>query len=239
MPHTLDTVSPQTGDVSPTEEEIAGAMPEPKFGIHIPDAPPCAQAASLAGMLLRITRQPTWPALAQAVAGGDENTLVRLADFHLTGEQQALLDEWAAVIEIAVVEPGGTVCVCSGCGDWSVVGSRSAPSACRTTSGCTGKVTKTPRATRAKLQASPTSDTAPVCDPGEPDDLAAVIPLFGATDSDDSDDSDDETVTGLDSGESGDVQGLDPHELWTVDPDESFGDVGADQRADDETVEAS
>lgn len=229
----MDTVSPLIGDVSPTEEEIAGAMPEPKFGIHIPHAPPCAQAASLAGMLLRITRKPTWPALAQAVAGDDEDTLVRLADFHLTGEQQALLDEWAAVIEVAVVEPGGTVCVCSGCGGWSVVGSRSAPSACRTTSGCTGKVTKAPRAARARLQASPTSDTAPICDPGERNDLAAVIPLFGPTDADDSG----ETVTGPHQGESGDAQRGHPDEPWNVDPDESFGDVGADPGPEDETLE--
>ncbi|HEY5878921.1 MAG TPA: hypothetical protein VIU11_08420 [Nakamurella sp.] len=219
-------MSPQTGDASPTKEEIAGAMPEPTFGIHVPDAPPCAQAASLAGMLLRITRQPTWPALAQAVAGGDENTLVRLAEFRLTDEQQKLLDEWAAVIEVAVVEPSGTVCVCSRCGDWSVIGSRSVPSACRTTSGCAGTVTKAPRATRAKLQASPAPNTASANNSSQLDaGMAAVIPLFGATTI--------ETVN-----ETGQVLAVDPDEHWTIASNEGFGFVGADRHADAETDEA-
>ena len=150
MPHTWDAVSTRAGDIYPAEE-IAAATPEPKYGINVPDAPPCAQAASLAGMLLRATRQPTWPALARAVADGDEDTLVRLADYRLTEEQQTLLDDWAAVIEVAVAEPGGTVCVCSGCGDWSAIGSRSVPSSCRTTAGCTGTVTRAPRATRGPV----------------------------------------------------------------------------------------
>ena len=175
MPHTWDTVSTRAGDIYPADE-IAAATPEPKYGINVPDAPPCAQAASLAGMLLRATRQPTWPALARAVTDGDEDTLVRLADYRLTEEQQTLLDDWAAVIEVAVAEPGGTVCVCSGCGDWSAIGSRSVPSSCRTTAACTGTVTKAPRATRGPV--TPTPDGGP--DPATDDDLAAVIPLFGA-----------------------------------------------------------
>ena len=188
MPHTLDTVSTRAGDIYPAEE-IAAATPEPKFGINVPDAPPCAQAASLAGMLLRVTRQPTWPALARAVADGDEDTLVRLADYRLTEEQQTLLDDWAAVIEVAVVEPGGTVCVCSGCGDWSAIGSRSVPSSCRTTAGCTGTVTKAPRATRGPVTPTPDAAPDPGCraDPATDDDLAAVIPLFGADTSDTAD----------------------------------------------------
>lgn len=248
MPHTLDTVSPQTGDLSPTtEEEISEAMPEPKFGINVPDAPACAQAASLAGMLLRITRQPTWTALARAIDDGDEDTLVRLADFELTEDQQTLLDTWATVIEVAVAEPGSTVCVCVDCGDWSVVGSRNVPSTCRTTSRCVGKVVKAPRATRKPLTPPPPSDDPRPDDLPEqtpPDEaLAAVIPLFGPGKPAAAQPfvghgvqmSDFNHTNGADSGGS--------DEAWTVDPDETFGDIDEDGpdprlRADDETVEA-
>ena len=239
----MDTVSTQTGDLSPTtEEEISEAMPEPKFGINVPDAPACAQAASLAGMLLRITRQPTWAALARAIDDGDEDTLVRLADFELTEDQQTLLDTWAAVIEVAVAEPGSTICVCVDCGDWSVVGSRNAPSTCRTASGCTGKVVKAPRATRKPLNPPPPpDDPTKQTPPGE--GLAAVIPLFGPGKP-----AAEQPVVGhgVQMGDFNDTNGADngdSDEGWTVDPDETFGDVDEDGpdprlRADDETVDA-
>lgn len=236
MPHTCGTVSARAGDLSPTEEEISEAIRGARFGIAVPDAPPCAQAASLAGMLLRTTRQPTWPALAQAIEDGDEDTLVRLADLELTAGQEELLDTWAAVIEVAVVEPGGTVCVCSGCGDWSVIGSRAAPSGCRTTSGCTGKVVKAPRATRRRLDTSEQTRPPPR-DDRQATELAAVIPLFGPDEpagpaAGQGTQADGTAATGVPAGVG----------EWTVDPEETFGEAAGQPdpglRGADETVEA-
>ncbi|WP_344808353.1 hypothetical protein [Microlunatus ginsengisoli] len=171
----------QSGGQGSRSPAAPAALPDPRFGIEIPDAPPAARAVSLAGILLRLTRRATWAQLALAVDGSDPEVLSRLGRLHLSDEQLELLDAHADLIELVVAEPGGSIAVCTVCGAWLAIGRRAVPTSCRSTAGCRGKLAKAPRARRipyAPARPDPPGHTAAATADGLDPPLADVVPLF-------------------------------------------------------------
>ena len=117
-----------------------------------PDAPPLAQAASLALALLRAAKIPTWTELVDDPAP--------LAAVSVSPEQLVLLNTHAgSLTSLRVGPPMVTLAVCPVCSRFTIVSGQAATT-CPLTLGCNGRPQRA--STAARLKAPPTAKNAPV-----------------------------------------------------------------------------
>lgn len=104
---------------------------------HDENAPPVAQAAQIALVIMAITRKPDWNAVVA-------DTDCQLDKVELTSEQQRLLEQHREVLPY--LTRGGvlrTLFACPSCGRYVfTAGAGTAPARCTMTLGCTGAPVK-------------------------------------------------------------------------------------------------